>query len=62
LIKEWTSAKVEDLDVWEVEMVVAQSGRFEKVENSEEVQIGGKIIKKHFVNYFSFGIDAEIGY
>lgn len=32
------------------------------MENSEDVVIQGKILHKHFVNYFSFGVDGEIGY
>jgi hypothetical protein len=41
---------------------VYEYGRFEKIENSEDVLMEGKILQKHFVNYFSFGIDGEIGY
>lgn len=53
---------MESLDVWEVEVESWDYGRFEKVENSEDVVIPGKVLHKHFVNYFSFGIDGEIGY
>jgi hypothetical protein len=37
-------------------------GWFEKVEKGEDVALPEKTINKHFCNYFSFGIDGEIGY
>jgi hypothetical protein len=32
------------------------------VENSEDSTLPGKSLIKHFCNYFSFGVDGEIGY
>jgi len=43
-------------------MTVTNNGKFEKVQNAEDVILPEKSIKKHFCNYFSFGIDGEIGY
>lgn len=37
-------------------------GQFEKVENQKDTVMPEKKISKHFVNYFSFGVDGEIGY
>ena len=62
LIREWTQAKEECLDIWQVEIGVNEHGRFEKVENGKDQVFGNKILLKHFVNYFSIGVDGEIGY
>ena len=53
---------MEHLDIWEVTIDVWEYGKFEKVENAEDKVIEGKVLNKHFCNYFSFGIDGEIGY
>lgn len=39
-----------------------QNGKFEKVEKDKDVFVPGDKIQKSFVNYFSFGIDAKVGY
>lgn len=39
-----------------------ENGKFEKVEESKDKDMEVKSINKHFCNYFSFGIDGQVGY
>lgn len=58
----WLSGEESSMDIWKMEAEVQEYGKFEKVEGGLGKVLEGKKYSKHWVNYFSFGIDGKIGY
>jgi len=78
MIRKWVDASVEDLDIWSVTIETYEDGGFKRVhksitnkieerfvlERDPESGLERKTIKfnKKMCNYFSFGVDAMVGY
>ena len=55
-------SRIEDFDVWEVEVEYREGGYISQQKNGETKKIAGKPFYKQITSYFSFGIDARVGY
>lgn len=43
-------------------MDLFEKGKFERIVQGKDQLMEEKVLVKHFVNYFSFGVDGQIGY
>jgi len=77
LIRKWVDASVEDLDIWSVTIETYEDGGFKRVHKSIRNKIEERFLmekdresgerktikfSKKMCNYFSFGVDAMVGY
>lgn len=64
---------MEDFDIWDVKCVVQEGGYFQVVQKTKEHfnkvvlrdkegKANRRVLKKRMSNYFSFGVDARIGF
>lgn len=55
-------SRVENFDVWEVEVQYREGGYISQKKNGEVKKMPSRPFCKQITNYFSFGIDARVGY
>ena len=55
-------SRIDDFDVWEVEVDYREGGYIAQHRNGEERKAPNKPIVRQITNYFSFGMDARVGY
>ncbi|KRX07080.1 ATP-NAD kinase-like domain [Pseudocohnilembus persalinus] len=72
LVDKMINSQIQDLDIWDIEIETGRDGYFQQIkgQNCKRKKMklkdeNGKIknkIKHHMVNYFSIGLDAQIGF
>lgn len=70
-IQDWINAKIEDFDIWEVNIFASENGFFRRIKKQDggftkevlyDKDLPKKLLTKKLSNYFSLGVDARIGY